>query len=410
MGLHAKMTALADAIREKSGISEPLGLDAMCQTVQGLHTFVPPVSGTADPDEVYRTTRPADWLPMPTPNDNETYCLCFIPESENGVFTAELHFTGNCSVEFGNIVNGVFTAKESITPTTQVRFSHTIQADAYGDITADGYKQYLVRIGGAVTRMYMNLNSHEVYKQGVPYLVDMAIGQKTELRCGDQTKTLACRYLKYVRFVGNGQLFDSYGQNFRCCKSLLSISSKQKATGHYASYMYEKCSSLLALSPNVFVSNVGYASAFEGANMVSVKGLQIQPTKINNMFRDCMNFNRIDGNQINTCNCNDFSGFAYNSSVSEIEHLNITSMTNPGDAFTYCGLIRVTFAGETTPGGWTINLTAGKMPHNALVEMLNSLPAATKAATITITGNPGADQLTDAEIAVATAKNWTVVI
>lgn len=410
MGLHAKMTALADAIREKSGISEPMGLDAMCQTVQGLHTFAPPVSAAADPDEVYRTTRPADWLPMPTPNDNETYCLCFIPEYDNGVFTAELQFSGDCSVEFGNIVNGVFTAKESITPTTNARFDHTIQADDYGDITADGYKQYLVRICGTVTKMDMSLSSVDVYKQGVPFLVDIAIGQKTEVRCGDQISTLACRHLRYVRFVGNGQLFASYGQNFRCCRSLLAISSQQKATGYYASYMYEKCASLLALSPNVFVSNVGYVGAFGGANLVSVKGLQIQPTKITNMFRDSMYFGKINGNQIDTCNCNDFDGFVYNSNVTEIEHLDITSMTNPGSAFDYCGLIRLTFAGETTPGGWTINLTSGKMSHNALVEMVNSLPAATKAATITITGNPGADQLTEAEIAVATAKNWTVAI
>jgi hypothetical protein len=40
--------------------------------------------------------------------------------------------------------------------------------------------------------------------------------------------------------------------------------------------------------------------------------------------------------------------------------------------------------------------------------MIASLPTATAAATITITGVPGASALTDAEIAVATAKNWTI--
>jgi hypothetical protein len=42
--------------------------------------------------------------------------------------------------------------------------------------------------------------------------------------------------------------------------------------------------------------------------------------------------------------------------------------------------------------------------------MIASLPTATKAATITITNNPGASELTADEIAVATAKNWTITI
>ena len=73
-------------------------------------------------------------------------------------------------------------------------------------------------------------------------------------------------------------------------------------------------------------------------------------------------------------------------------------------------LQKLTFAGNTTPGGFTIRLTAARLSHKALVEMINSLPTATNAATITITNNPGAAALTDAEIAVATAKNWTVTI
>lgn len=369
-----------------------------------------PEGDWTDPNYVYAVTRPKDWLPMPVPNDDEAYCLCLIPENEDGVFTAELRFTGNCSVEFGNIVNGVFTTKESIAPTSAVRFYHSVRADDYGDMTADGYKQYLVRITGTVTGMYMNPQPKDVYKLGVPYLVDIAIGQKTELQCGNQTGSLACRHLRYVRFIGNGQLLNSYGQNFRGCRSLLSISSEQKATGFYASYMFERCISLLALSPNIFVSNVGYAGAFAGAKIVPVKGLHVQPTKVTDMFRDCTYPAKIDGNEFNTCNCTDFSNFVYSSNIYEIEHLNISSMIYPGGAFGYCALTRLTFSGETTPGGWTIDISACLLSHASLVDMLNSLPTAIAPATITITGNPGAAELTEAEIAVATAKNWTVAI
>ena len=85
-------------------------------------------------------------------------------------------------------------------------------------------------------------------------------------------------------------------------------------------------------------------------------------------------------------------------------------MTKTELMFGLCRLTKLTFAGETTPGGWTIDVSTGLMTHSALVEMIHSLPAATAAATITITGNPGAEELTEEEIAVATAKNWTVTI
>jgi hypothetical protein len=73
-------------------------------------------------------------------------------------------------------------------------------------------------------------------------------------------------------------------------------------------------------------------------------------------------------------------------------------------------LSRLVFEGETTPGGWTIDLSRTSLGHAALVEMIGSLPRATNTATITITNNPGAAELTADEIAVASGKNWTISI
>ena len=36
--------------------------------------------GPLDPQEVYRTERPAEWYPMPSASDNEIYCLIEIPK------------------------------------------------------------------------------------------------------------------------------------------------------------------------------------------------------------------------------------------------------------------------------------------------------------------------------------------
>ena len=63
--------------------------------------------------------------------------------------------------------------------------------------------------------------------------------------------------------------------------------------------------------------------------------------------------------------------------------------------------------------GWTgyaISLSACSLGHKALVDLFNSLPTITTAKALTLTGNPGVLELTDEEKAIATGKNWTLML
>ena len=412
--LNAGLTSVSDSIRTKAGTSDKLAFPAgMKEAVDNLNTFVPPSSMALDPDEVYRTTRPKDWLPMPTPGDDEVYLLNLIPEGLDGAFTAQISFTGTCTVEFGNLVDGVFVAKETVTPTSGTRFFHTVYWDDYGDETSDGYRQYLVRIkGSSVSKLEPNPKDVASWAYGAYHLVDAVVGMKTNfIPGGSEITYLTNKHLRYVRFVGNGQLYGVEGSNFRGCESLLSVSAEKQSTGSSMYYFFSYCSSLIALSKNIFITNVNCDSLFRAyGRFPYVDGLSIYPTSCVYLLSESKGNTTFYGKQINTRNCQDFTRSFAGSAITNVLDLDISSMAICTNMLANTRLYRFTFAGETTPGGWTIDCSSCVMSHKALVNMINSLPTALSPATITITNNPGASALTDEEIAVATARNWTVTI
>lgn len=411
--LDADLTSVADSIRTKAGTSDKLAFPAgMKEAVDNLNTFVPPSSMALDPDEVYRSTRPKDWLPMPTPGDDEIYLLNLIPEGLDGAFTALIWFTGECAVEFGNLVDGVFVAKETVTPTSGTRFFHTVYWDDYGDETSDGYRQYLVRIKGGFTSVNFSPESSTVYSYGVPMLVDALSGAESDVAFSvNSTAEDNCRSLRYCRFVGNGRPKITCLNIFRYCTNLIAVSTEKELQVSTMQHSFAGCTKLVAVSKLFFTDSVSYHLAFYKSGIPAYPNKKIVPSTATSMFEEASGIVRIDGTYVDTSKCTSFDSFLYNCKTClSVEKLDISSATNFYVAFKGTRLLNITFAGTTTPGGWTIDLSTSRMSHKALVNMINSLPTAISPATITITNNPGASELTDEEIAVATAKNWTVTI
>lgn len=411
--LEAQMTDLADTIRKKCNSSEKLVWpDGYKTAIDGMCLDDPQSFDGMDPDTVYRTTRPKDWLPLPMPGADEIYLLGLIPDSVDGVFTAQITFSGSCGVEIGNLVNGDFIAKESIAPTSNARFYHTVYENDYGDVTSNGYKQYIVRISGSFSRAILYPESIDAYSYGVPMIVDAIIGKDANILFGfNTTASDNCNHLRYARFVGNG----SYGtgqMNFRYCQNLMSVSMEKKSTASSMNYFFNGCKRLMAVSENVFPENTSYNYTFQDACIPAFPpNLKLTPNQsITGIFRGATVNHRMDFTDIDFSKCGNFTYLVYGSNIQAIENLDISGMTNTMSMFNLCKLIKLTFSGETTPGGWTIALENQRLSHKALVAMIHSLPLAIAEATITLTGNPGASVLTDAEIAVATAKNWTVTV
>lgn len=406
--LTGKQTIKGDPNLTPENIPEDLTLFGV-QGERKLSNVEPPDSLALDPDVVYATTRPEDWLPMPTPGDGEIYLLCHIPEGLNGVFTATILTPGTTAIEIGNLVDGEFVPKQTITPTHNVRLFVTVEASDYADVTADGYKQYIVRIKGNFKQALLYPETSEAYAYGVPMIVEAIIGAEADVRFGFSSYGLEnCNFLRYVRFVGNGALTNLSGFNFRTCGQLLSISAEKTSGIRYADYLFSGCTSLMAISDKLLVDGATYNYAF-GRCILRLPQKKFKPKTAAAIFRST-EMRDIDFGLIDTSECGDLTYVVNNASARVVRNLNISSATGFVNPFGSTQLVALTFAGDTTPGGWTIEITSSRLSHQALVEMINSLPTATAAATITITGNPGASELTDEEIAIATAKNWTITI
>lgn len=367
----------------------------------------PPDSLALDPDVVYATTRPKDWLPMPTPGDDEMYLLGLIYEGVPAQFYMIPGHNGNLTIEFGTVVNGEFVAKTQFSPTSGAIFTYDIPAEDYGDLTADGCKQYMVKIKGAFQAG--SRQSFAVERgRTTSNLVDAVIGAVCWPNFGASNSfSTPSSTIRYIRFTGNGRPASTQALG-AACASLLVVSCEIDAPAQYYTYSFDSAYSLLAVSSTI-CKTLG-TSSFRGCR--SLHRIPTESSVIDslaNTFRES-GIVEIDGNNFSAVQSynNTFSGcYALQLAV----NLNISLATNMTGIFGNCyQLKKLTFTGDNTPGGWTIDLTTAWLSHQALVEMINSLPTATATATITITGNPGAAELTDEEIAVATAKNWTIAI
>lgn len=376
--------------------------------------YVPPETTLLDPDEVYRTTRPSNWLPLPTPNDYECFCLGHILKNLKGYFAATITYTGTCVVEYGTLIDGAFVAKESFTPTSGTIFYKELNYSDYGDELEDGTRQYIARIYGTnITQINFRKNTISIPQV---HVVDIVCGVAGRFTVGDiNNQRSGLSSLRYLRFVGNGRPGLIETSFVGGCQSLMSVSMVNDIPyngGHWGTggYAFPYTGSLMAISP------IGLDGITSATHMFRYSGIQRLRTnaKLTSMDTTFGNSHLtvFDENTFDTTNATNMYGCFYScETLREVTGLNITSLTTPTSMFYSCyNLSRLVFAGETTPGGYTIDLKHTTLGHDALVEMIASLPTATKAATITITNNPGASELTADEIAVATAKNWTITI
>lgn len=371
-----------------------------------------PDGDMSDPDYVYAVTRPKDWLPMPRPTDYECYCLGQILPGKKEYFSAWVNFAGACVVEFGTVVNGVFVAQESFVPENKTFFTYVLEYDDYGDELADGCRQYMMRFWGE--RIYSIDFRANSLNAPATNVVDIVCGIATDqFSVGTYNRAKASLgALRYLNFVGKGVPAWINGDAFAGkCNSLLSVGCEALGSSQYATYACYDSRSLIAVSPNLFAGvKKGIGFAFANTRITGVSLGNVQPTiNTDNLFQNTplarYTPETIDLSKVESLCQMFYQCYALVSATG----VNISSAKNVTYMFTSCeSLNRLTFAGETTPGGWTLDLTSTRLDHDALVEMINSIPSATAAATITITGLPGASELTDAEIAVATAKNWTI--
>lgn len=176
MALTDKLTAIANAIRTKTGKTGTMTLDEMPSEIESI------TGGSSapesDPREVYGGTRPAEWLRLPDYDKVEQNTMYLLVElKENYPNKAIFAFRAtSATVDEGIVVNGAFVSKASRTVEGGgVYNDKTIELDYYfngfdwAKSLSDGTKQIVVRI--TLTAPYRNIKFQNTYDYYCPTII-----------------------------------------------------------------------------------------------------------------------------------------------------------------------------------------------------------------------------------------------
>lgn len=418
-----------------------------------------------DPIEVYKATRPADWLPMPEPQDDEMYLLFHIPDGASSLLAFTVTCTGNYTVALGTVTNGQFVQQNSTSNASGVKYEAELFADDYGDLTSDGLKQVMVKVSGTnILTFEPNVHSKKTSPASFANwnIVEIAcrLPNGEKVVCGNEIEAKALKKLRYFSWYGVN-FATSMGNMFSNCCSLTAILELDTQNVTSMNYMFQMCYSLTAI-PELDTHNVTSMNGMFQycCSLTSIPELDTQNvTSMSYMFQMCYGLTTIpeldthnvtsmiymfqycrclsaipelDTQNVTSMNCM-FQHCYCLTSIPELDIQNVTSMSNMfnncysltaipeldirkvmymGDMFTNCyALSKITLNNSAVGwSGYAISLKGCSLMHNELVELLNSLPTITSSKSLTLTGNPGASELTDSEKAIAASKNWSLTI
>jgi len=425
----AEMGGTMPAVRDSAHLAETLR-----SVPAALPPGVPP-----DPEEVYNRTRPADWLPMPQPQDNEIYLLFHIPDGVSSLLAFTVSCTGNYTVETGTVVDGQFSPQSTASAASGSKYETELFADDFGSLTSTGMKQCMVRISGTdILTWEPSKHSRKTLPANFSgwNIVEIAcrLPSGTKVMCGNSSVNLALKGLRYFAWYGSNHVL-SMSSMFYNCYSLITVLHLDAANTTTMSGMFYCCYSLTAV-PLLHTGKVtNMSNMFYFCYSLTAVPMQdtANVTNMSSMFRSCFSLAAVP--QMNTEKVTNMSNMFYSCcSLAAIPALDTGKVTNMGSMFYSCSALTTIprlDTGSVTSisnvfyscyalakltlnpllegwNGYDINLSGASLAHQGLVDLFNSLPSIASAKTLTITGNPGVSELTDAEKQIAADKNWTL--
>ncbi len=357
MALTDKLTAIANAIRTKTGKTDSLTLDQMPSEIESISggSSAP----ESDPREVYGGTRPAEWLRLPDYDkveQNTMYLLVELKENypNKGKFTFRAE---SATVDEGLVVNGAFVSKASRTIAGNgMNNDRTFTLDYdfnefdWAKSLSNGTKQIVVRI--TLTTPYRNIQFNNTYDYYCPTIIRDVI---YNVSASDfHTSDVYFYGLKYIYLMeGYPALDKAYGLEG------------------------------LGVSPTNSNAGTGYG-----------------------MLNTAPELRRLTG-------CPKVKNIVASDLLEELV-VDISKFTANGINVSLRSLRKVVFSGTENmtafPGN--INFSKTNLSVAAVAEMFNSLPdiSTSTTRTITLKHTPAAAEgIPEATLAVATNKGWTVV-
>lgn len=343
----AHLSGIADAIREKNGGNGAYTPGQMPEAIRALSAGGgPPEPSPSEltPAEAYAAYRPAEWLPMPEPRDDEMYLLMLIPEgaSELVAFTAECE--GNYTVETGTVRDGVFAPAESFTVASGAAFEAELIGDRYPDRTSDGFRQVMLRVSASgITSWTPATHPKRTYPTSFSNWNIVEISARlpsvTSLKIGAATNK-ALRKLRFFSLPGGNQLTN--GSNmFNGCHSLITVLNFDTSNISSMTYFFGSCQSLIAVPPLDTSKATNMLNMFYSCkSLTSIPELDTsQVTNMANMFSSCSRLTSIPA--LNTSKANNMASmFSSCFSLTSIPELDTSNVTNMSSMFYYCSALR----------------------------------------------------------------------
>ena len=254
---------------------------------------------TLDPVEVYNNTRPSDWLPMPTPSDNEMYLLFHIPDGFSSLLAFTVTCTGNYTVALGSVSDGAFVQMSSTTVASGSKYEAELFADDYGNLTSDGHKQVMVKVSGTdiltwAPSTHSKKTSPSNFAGWNIVEISCNLPSGKSVVCGSDTANKALKKLRYFAWYGKNAA-TSMSNMFRYCTSLTAIPQMYTSAVTNMSFMLNNCYSLTAI-PQMDTSAVtNMSSMFNGCySMTAIPQMDTSAvTNMRNMFSSCTSLTAI---------------------------------------------------------------------------------------------------------------------
>lgn len=240
------------AITEKGqAVADSDTFASYADKIRAIETSAAP--GTPlDPVEVYNSTRPADWLQMPAPADNEMYLLFHIPDGVSSLLAFTVTCTGNYTVALGTVTDGAFVQQSAQTVASNAKYETELFADNYGNITSNGMKQVMVKVSGVdILTWNPSPHSKKTAPSGfcgwniVEIVCKLPSGKK--VACGSSTSNASLRQLRYFSWIGTNSV-TNMSSMFSNCNSLTAVPQMDTGSVTNMSYMFNGCNSLTAIT------------------------------------------------------------------------------------------------------------------------------------------------------------------
>ena len=361
--LDTALTDIADAIRAKTGKTDPLTIEQMPSEIEGIETGSSSVP-ESDPREVYQGTRPAEWLRLPDYDKVEENTLYFLlklfPNGEN-IVTFDIRCTGDCTIIAGEVSNGAFVQYADDTPVSVtgngpnggITISRLFDFASYPqNQMTDGSRQIVIKLSApsGIHRVgYAGTSHHE--NSGI---MDMIIN------------------------CNNGAMVFKFGVNNYSCRYYYVFQGQ--ISNFWTGAKYVKSATNICIPNNrLYLSNL---RSFLGT---------VKLENYNETFRDCGRLEKLecDISEITSWN-RAFYSVAPCVSLRKLTFIGGENLTSfPGDIY----------LGST-------NLTATEV-----LAFFNTLPdiSTSTTRTITLKNTPAvAEGIPETTLAVATNKGWTV--